>query len=252
MKGTSDFVDYTINSESNVDSAYPASNLNVRDTATIEMRSLDLTETQIEFSLGSVITDPKVLLWFANFTDYRIEDNDASYNSGILNLAEDPDLIGIYKDEHVHTGFSDSLMRLIIPAQSTIDGATVFKLGVFALANNLEDFLAEATSTFELPMDSSISVAESVSQSETGRQDIQNLSDIPQKTFNLSGPFLNNSNNRQKLSKVFIHPQRKLIYFEMDVDGSRDWWLAQRQGTMENGRQTARHRRYSVSLKTIK
>lgn len=158
-------IEYTIDSFSSEDSNFPASNLLLFDKRIRFAKTTDTTEQWWIINLGAPKALNAVDVIDANFTNYTIQGN--TTNSFItppfdwtgLTTAQDKftDIYRSHKNPQSPGGgnpaFNYQYLRLVIPAQSTTDGASQFRLGVLAVSVDSEAMLRSPQYGMELLRD---------------------------------------------------------------------------------------------------
>lgn len=145
-----DIINYTINSQSEQDSLFPASNLKLIER---QFRYTKTTTTGnnwwiLDFGVAKQINS--VVLLNTNFTTYKVQgDSTTSFvspltDSGNLTIAKEP-----FRERYYHItnpqnyspAFNYRYMRIYVPTQSTTDGESAFKLGGLIVTDQAEDLI---------------------------------------------------------------------------------------------------------------
>lgn len=258
MKASSEFYDYRVSSVSSEDPDYLSSNLKLFDSSTESYRSVGTTETDIVLDLGQQVSNPHLILYNVNFTNFRVQGNftttwtSPEYDSGFLTVERDIEL-GIYKHKLQLTGFNSNFLRILIPAQTPINSESYFEVGVLGLFETLEDFDVYAGG-FGLPVNSQLVQSEITNRFETNRKEVIQLSDIPVLEFSITGTMENSLVNRNKVIDVLGNPERSIFLFDRTSENSWEVYLVQRTGGLSISEMVNSNRgikRYSISFETI-
>ena len=212
---STDFINYTVSSVTSQSGGFIANNLKDRAHPKRAWRSTSLSAQEIVIDLLSQRLNPEVHVEVANFTQIQfIGSNDGTtwngFDTGVLTIPYDPKQ-GVYRYGNKITGFNHRYVKVLIPNQAVVNGASYFSLGTLS-------FLGTTNTLVRNPRQG-LAYAENsrdgflVNEFDSGGVEVYDLTALRPISFELSlrQPFKNGSSTliwdtfRSKATIVYIH-----------------------------------------------
>ncbi len=131
------FLNYTIDSKSGEYGNFPVSNIKLPEKQFRYWKTLVTTDSWVILDFGSAKQINAVVLVNVNFATYKIQGNTSNnfaspaFDSGNITVSKDPFRERYYsiKNPQTFASFNYRYMRIFIPTQTPVDGASGFTVG---------------------------------------------------------------------------------------------------------------------------
>ncbi len=205
---------------SSEDSNYPGTNLSIYGFTKRHFRSLVSTAVTIVFDFTTAKALAGVMLHDINFTDVFIEGNATdSWGSPAFSQQFTPakdERTERYKLYATLTGFNYRYMRLRIPAQTPVDGLSVFKIGTVVCLDTILEISESPDWSYDYSADEEIKVNEF----ESGGDERVNLGDLIWRGSFSFNPYIR-TNEGELWTLNSIKKDENLVFFENLGDVSK-------------------------------
>jgi len=153
-----DFFNYTIDSQSTQDSNWPASNIKLPEKQFRVWKTTAATDSWVILDFGAAKVINAVVLVNINFITYKIQGNatnsfvSPSFDSGNITVSKDPFRERYYsiKNPQSFASFNYRYMRIFIPTQTPVDGASVFSVGGIVVSDQSAVLLRNPNFGFQI------------------------------------------------------------------------------------------------------
>lgn len=144
-----EFLNVTVVSASSEAGSFSKENMLIRTSPQRHWRSDAVTEQNVVIDLGEDKTAVTVYMDWVNFTAVKYQESASSSGpwtdlTAELTVGKDP-MHGVYRRKDELTLTTKRYLRVLIPAQSPVDGASYFRIGTLAFPSSVVELDAETT-----------------------------------------------------------------------------------------------------------
>lgn len=236
------FLSISVLSATSEASSFPRANIVDRTSPQRAWRSTGIgTDHRIVIDLGATQTDITCYLDWLNFTSFKYQES-ANGTSGWADIGSlrtvEPDAMhGIYRRVDNITMTGKRYLGIYIPAQSTTDGESYFRIGTFAVPVNVVEL--DAATWVEYPLEYAVPDSNMVvNQFPTGRSERIKLSTMPPMiiSFALKTESLTNIKGTQvKEVSDLLRDTTNTLFLDFNLGESWQAYLVKKVGELRAG-----------------
>ncbi len=237
-KISNSFRQVTVTSATTEAVQFPKENAINIDSPQRAWRTTDTAESRLVIDLGATATDLTCYVDWVNFTQMKYQESaDGSTGwadvTSVLTVEPDP-MHGVYRRRDEITLTGKQYLGLLIPVQSTVDGAGYFRVGTVALPESVVELDAETT--VEYPFD--VAIPETgvvINQFPTGKSEKIRLGNMQPMiiSFTLrSTVYQNLKGPRVQEIGDLLRDSTKTMYLDMNLGQSWQAYIVKKTGEL--------------------